>query len=110
MRSFIVLLLLIVVFLSGMLIGMDKKESSLVNHLPIEGNVIEQADWLSESEAYEKQLIVEEEMIEFDFPEQNTQKIAMFLEAGVKAFMKLLLIYYFKYFLFLFNFFHNVKI
>jgi len=86
MRSFIVLLLLIVVFLSGMLIGMDKKESSLVNHLPIEGNVIEQADWLSESGAYEKQLIVEEEMIEFDFPEQNTQKIAMFLEAGVKGF------------------------
>lgn len=90
MRSFIVLLLLTVVFLSGMLIGMDRKEESHANNIPSEMNVIEQTDNLAYGDGYEEQPVIVEQIIEIEGPAQTTQKIASFLEAGVKGFYEII--------------------
>lgn len=89
MRSFIVLLLLIVVFLTGMLIGMERKEDIFANHLLPKVNHMEQPENITESEVYEEPLLIEEQMIDFDVPAQTTQKMATFLEAGVKGFYEI---------------------
>lgn len=87
MRSFIVLLLLVVVFLAGLLIGIDREQSTYANILPNETNIIESTEqviyW---EEQEEEEFILENQPLNIEGPEQATQKIATFLEAGVKGF------------------------
>jgi len=89
MRSFIVLLLLVVVFLTGMLIGMEKKEGRYANHLSSEEHVIDQTEKLKEWDVYDEQPMIEEQMLAFEAPEQTTQKVATLLETGVKGFYEI---------------------
>ena len=86
MRSFIALLLLIVVFLTGMLVGMDKNEGMHANHLSSEEHITKQQENLIEWEVYEEQPIIEEQKLTFDPSKHTTQKIATLLETGVKGF------------------------
>lgn len=90
MRSFIILLLLIVVFLAGMLIGIEREESIRSNHISPELNEVEQIDQIVHWEAYEEQSIIEEQMLNIEGPEHTTQKLATFLESGVKGFYEII--------------------
>lgn|SRR5690625_1389853 len=90
MRSFIVLLLLIVVFLVGMLIGIEREGGMHANNNLLESSEIEQVDKSTNWEAYEEQFILEEEMLEVEASEHTTQKVAAFLEAGVKGFYEII--------------------
>lgn len=85
MRSFIVLLLLVVVFLTGMLIGLERKEGMRSNNITSEIHVVEQVDQLTQSELHEDQSMIEKQPFEVGEQEQTTQKVAAFLEAGVKG-------------------------
>jgi|SRR5690625_4805454 len=82
-RSFIVLLLLAVFFLSGMLYGIDRESStepSSVTEDQLETGLEES----SFSSHENKNLVANSEILESS--EQNfTQQIASFLEAGVKG-------------------------
>ena len=80
------ILLLVVVFLTGMLIGMDKKEVLQANDLSSEEHIAEQTENIIEWEVYEEQPVIEEQMLAFEPPEHTTQKIATLLETGVKGF------------------------
>lgn len=91
MRSFIVLLLLIVVFLAGVLIGMERNEGGMyVNNNSSEINEVEQTDKVIHWEEDEELLMLEKQMLEMESPEQTTQKVATFLEAGVKGFYEVI--------------------
>ncbi|MFA1820466.1 hypothetical protein ACDX78_09830 [Virgibacillus oceani] len=84
-RSFIVLLLLAVFFLSGMLYGMDQGNSAapnsvMENHL--EENESEESSFFND----EKQAnTASDEMVEVAEQNNFTQQTASFLEAGVKG-------------------------
>lgn len=86
MRSFIVLLLLIVVFLTGMLIGIEREGGIHANQISPEVNVAEQTGQLTHWEAYDEVSTIEKQLLDMEGPEQTTQKVAAFLEAGVKGF------------------------
>lgn len=89
MRSFIVLLLLIVVFLTGMLFGMEKKESKNEIYLPAETKEIAQSDIITEWQVYEEQPLSEKEVFIYETPKQTTHKLAILLESGVKGFYEM---------------------
>lgn len=87
-RSFIVLLLLVVVFLSGMLVGIDREKNvmasnprGVVSQPEISMDQTELESDLSDQVSAEKVPDIAEKGTE-----QSTQKIASFFEAGVKGF------------------------
>lgn len=91
-RSFVFLLLLIVVFLGGMLLGIDREKSAGfrdMEHPNTEDvGVIDYTDHMDKDTRPIDQLDVEkpnnEQIVEA--PPQTTQKVASFLETGVKGF------------------------
>lgn len=90
-RSFVVLLLLIVVFLTGMLIGIDREQNTYIKNVPAEFNVSESTEHIAHWDVEdEEQFIVEEQTLNTKQPEQATQKVASFLEAGVKGFYEII--------------------
>ncbi|MFD1363002.1 hypothetical protein [Lentibacillus salinarum] len=85
MRTLVVLLSLGLVFLTGMVIGMDQENGPNASDVNT-GETIEQTE--------EKQVIIEqqppnEEPEMPESPEHFTQKTAAFLESGVKGFYEL---------------------
>lgn len=91
-RSFIVLLLLVVVFLTGMLIGIDREQSAVTSDVQTGIEISETATHHVEQEIIEEkqtspdEQLNNEQALNMDVPEQATQKMAFFLEAGVKGF------------------------
>lgn len=90
-RSLILLLLLVGVFLSGILIGIDREESIYANHISPEANVVMPIEHIEYWEVHEEeQFLIEEQGLNTEDPEQATQKVAAFLEAGVKGFYEVI--------------------
>lgn len=86
-RSFIVLLLLVSVFFSGILIGIEREGNSHANHTPAEIIAVEPMEQIEYLEVQEEEGVsIEKKTVNTEAPEQATQKIAAFLEAGVKGF------------------------
>lgn len=94
-RSFVILLLLIVVFLGGMLLGIDREKSAGLNEIDLPNHTESPIADHQEKSAVEKDDNLEKEVILVDnsnngqvvaSPEHATQKIASFLETGVKGF------------------------
>lgn len=85
-RSFIVLLLLVSVFFSGILIGIEREGNSHANHTPAEIIAVEPMEQIEYLEVQEEGFSIEKKTVNTEAPEQATQKIAAFLEAGVKGF------------------------
>lgn len=78
MRMFTILLLLIIVFLTGMIIGIDREQQSMGI---LDGSMIEF------EEVKEDEIVLTEHLEEdTDSPLHVTQKTAIFLEKGVKGF------------------------
>lgn len=92
LRSFVLLLLLIIVFLSGIIIGSDREKNYVapIDQLESEMNYLEHTDekngqvfFMNDSNSESDGL--DTEMIEHG-KNHTTQKIATFLETGVKKF------------------------
>ncbi|MEC5422200.1 hypothetical protein QGM71_01665 [Virgibacillus sp. C22-A2] len=86
-RSFVVLLLLAVFFLTGVLYGMDRGEISLHDEATKEVELVE-----SQELASTQMVLVEQELDNHNMEEAEhfTQKTASFLEAGVKGFYEVI--------------------
>lgn len=85
-RSFIVLLLLVVVFLSGMLVGIDREKNVTASdpHIMVSKPETPKDNMELEGDTSEQASVKQE--LKIEGPEQSTQKMASFLEAGVKGF------------------------
>lgn len=92
-RSLFVCMLLIIVFFSGMLVGIDREKGAVGSSLPVatsshdiqdvqmtKGDIIDEYD---EQEKIDQMLQIEES-------KQSTQKMAFFLEAAVKGFYEII--------------------
>lgn len=88
MRSLVVLLLLALFFLVGMVVGIDRGESSTD---PIQNT----EKTVNQEKVEEKQVMVVEQtasenVMTAEAPKHFTQKMATFLEAGVQGFYELI--------------------
>lgn len=89
-RSFVVLLLFVVVFLSGMLIGIDRENQEVIPDPQTESSPPEIATDHKELESIPREQVNYEQVSKIEGPEQTTQKMAFFLEAGVKGFYEMI--------------------
>lgn len=88
MRTLVIFLSLVLFFLTGLIIGVDRSNQENGDH----AHVDEAAEQTAEIE--ENQVIIEqheegEGVNELEKPEHFTQKTASFLESGVKGFYEL---------------------
>lgn len=87
---FIVLLLLIVVFLSGILIGIDREKKAMTIDLQEEMQPFETSRQIFQAESIDQfqqnEQLTDRQIPSDAIPQQTTQKMASFLEAGVKGF------------------------
>ena len=86
-RSFVVLLLLVVVFLTGMLLGMDREQDVLPQNFQKEMETSDAIADRIDNEMVDLEKVTEvEHLNDIEAPIQSTQKLASFLEIGVKGF------------------------
>ena len=82
LRSFAFLLLLLVIFLTGMLIGIDREKTT-------HGEGVQTIVESYEFDTASANKGTDDEQVTLDNPEHFTQKTASFLEAGVKGFYEI---------------------
>lgn len=85
-RFFIHLLLFVIVFLSGMLFGIDREHAQFNIPTNFESINPEKIEEEPHATSHPDDIIIVEESADMDTPVHATQKTASFLEAGVKGF------------------------
>lgn len=90
MRSFVFLLLLVIVFLTGMILGIDRdqndqsKDREKIEELSLDAEIVDYETRVDEH------VIMTEESIDMEASPHFTQKLASFLEAAVKGFYEVI--------------------
>lgn len=89
-RFFVFLLLFAVVFLSGMVMGIDRENAQMEIEKIINLFESKETPQVEEEMILEEEIVSTEQSIDMDGPVHLTQKTASFLEAGVKGFYEII--------------------
>lgn len=94
LRITVLLLMFLVVFLSGMLLGIDRGNGHSIDS--VDSFIREEIVVEESSPQVEQEVIVTDQAVEVEAPVHVTQKAASLLEAGVSGFYELLvdILYY----------------